>query len=343
MSDDILSIIKEKLYLLIKGSHVKYSLKKDFKPKNINNVTFHDEVVPKIFDIDLKIPKKFLNYLLDFIDVLMNNFSKDDLYILYNNLNNLKIKEKNLEFLISMIYKASALYYIENNCIIVSNNYYLTIFHELFHMASSFYENGICYSGFMQSSKINKLNIGYGMSEGYTQLLTERYFYNRTFKKAYSLEVHLMDKLEKIVGKDKLEKLYLKADLKGLICELNNYATEEDISKFIIGMDFVNEYSNHTILVKDEANMMKETLKNIYEFLIKAYIFKLEECLKNSEIDLYSYIKYLSNYIITLIPDIAKGYYNYNDLTREILKENLDRITSEFSNINAKHLCNIIK
>ena len=73
-------------------------------------------------------------------------------------------------------YNAIGIYNARNNKISFVNGVNSnTIFHELFHMASSYLdkENKILYGGFYQSSK--GLNIGRGLDEGYTELLANRY------------------------------------------------------------------------------------------------------------------------------------------------------------------------
>lgn len=70
-------------------------------------------------------------------------------------------------------------------------------------MASSVFnsESNIGYVGFKQShyNSDSRFNIGKGINEGYTQLLTLRYFGKKhKMTLAYKFEVSIVEKLEKI-------------------------------------------------------------------------------------------------------------------------------------------------
>ena len=108
-------------------------------------------------------------------------------------------------------------------------------------MSSSCYRGEIEYSGFHQFSlKSGLFNLGEGINEGYTELLRHRYFIteNDGFE-SYTYEIDTADKIEKITGKEKMESLYLNADLPGLIQELKQFSSEEAIIKFISDVDFI--------------------------------------------------------------------------------------------------------
>ena len=108
-------------------------------------------------------------------------------------------------------------------------------------MSSSFYRGEIEYSGFHQFSlKSGLFNLGEGINKGYTELLRHRYFIteNDGFE-SYTYEIDTADKIEKITGKEKMESLYLNADLPGLIQELKQFSSEEAIIKFISDVDFI--------------------------------------------------------------------------------------------------------
>ena len=74
---------------------------------------------------------------------------------------------------------ASGTYSVSKNIIRVYNNNELDcLFHELFHMSSTVVdkERNLIFTGFSQFSKKKNYFIGKGITEGYTQLLTERCF-----------------------------------------------------------------------------------------------------------------------------------------------------------------------
>ena len=109
-------------------------------------------------------------------------------------------------------------------------------------MSSTFYResDGMIFCGFAQGYKGKKI-IATGINEGYTQLLAERYFgESKDILKAYSCEKSIAEKLEMIVGKEKMQSLYLNANLYGLIQELKQYEDENTIMQFISDVDFLN-------------------------------------------------------------------------------------------------------
>ena len=149
------------------------------------------EKTPKIIrinnEIDInKIKKKpFFDKIINFHDVLSNNFKENDLNNFYNNINNLKIYEKSFKLINFVLGKGrEGLYEPVKNKLCISKECKddTTLYHELFHMSSSFVKDKLICSGFAQmNSKSNNKTIGVGINEGYTELLTSRYFNNEKF------------------------------------------------------------------------------------------------------------------------------------------------------------------
>ncbi len=183
-------------------------------------------------------------------------------------------------------------YTVKNNKILVDkNNGSVSIYHELFHMASSIYKDGIDYCGFRQASlKPGRVNLGTGINEGYTQKMTERYFgYIKGVRgSCYNLLSCFADNLERIIGQEKMESLYLNANLLGLINELKNYASEEEIAKFISSTDFLYNYVIYSNIKSfpGAKEMIKSSLKTANEFLFRTYAIKLKKQLDNGMIDI---------------------------------------------------------
>lgn len=101
----------------------------------------------------------------------------------------------------------------------------------------------------MQISE-NDFKIGEGINQGYTSLLTERYFGNgENISNFHQYEKSVAEKLEIIIGQEKMENLYFTANLYGLIGELAKYEREEEILNFIQKVDFINEYLNSKKLI----------------------------------------------------------------------------------------------
>lgn len=309
-----------------------YKLHKDFKPKNISRVSLPPELTQEYSSVDIEnlASQRFGEAVVEFAKLVMTKFSSNNLLNFYNNLNQLKVVPKkfglqNLVFKTNIAGTSDAK---KNQIQVDGDGYTKTIYHELFHMASSTYKDGVRYSGFRQSSfKPGIANLGKALTEGYTQLLTERYFgYIEEVRGTYEFEVHIADKLEKIVGQEKMENLYLNANLRGLINELKIYASEEEIMKFISGTDFLREHLDDKKLVPFEKGMITSSLKNVNEFLFRVYTVKLKRQLDNGTLDMDEFNENLATYISSLGTSLKSGKHRYEFLTPEILQETLRTI-----------------
>ena len=240
----------------------KYRINKKFVPSKINKIYLSPDVKLnyKIINIDEKYEGEIKNCIDKFINVICSNFNEDDLGIFYNNINKLKIKKYN--FLYSKIFNKNVVgeYFLKRNTIKYLVNE--TIYHELFHMASSYYKDGVYYFGFYQSNG-NK-NIGAGLNEGFTEFLAEEYF--NVSSSSYNEQVSIIKRLIKVICKDKMISLYLRADLYGLIKELEKYSTYDEIMRFISNTDFMlsDSYKESNDCIKKKNNDEIEMfLKNI--------------------------------------------------------------------------------
>ena len=263
----------------------------------------------------------------------MTKFPSNNLLNFYNNLNQLKVVPKKFG-LRNLVFKTNvaAAYDTKKNQIQVDgDDYTLTIYHELFHMASSIYKDGVIHSGFNQSSsKPRMANLGYGLNEGYTQLLTKRYFgHIAEILDAYKFEVHIADKLEKIVGQDKMENLYLNADLLGLINELKIYASEEEIMKFISGTDFLSKHLNDKKLMPFEKGMIASSLKDVSGFLFRVYTVKLVRQLDNETLNMDEFNENLATFTSSLGASLGTGKHRYELFNTRNLQENLRILLDE--------------
>lgn len=258
-----------------------YTLHREYKPKNIKQVKLPPELTKEYNEIDInnKASQKFSESLKHFVEVMTKNFPDHDLTNLYNNINTLAISDKkNIIQKIIQKREVVGVYETKKNKIIVyENSKPTTIFHELLHMASSTHKDDIIYSGFRQASiKLNGTSIGRGINEGYTELLCSRYFHkDEELSYSYIYETFVAEKLEQIVGQEKMMSLYLNANLLGLINELKHYTTEEDIMKFISSTDFIIKHLGDKKLKLFEKNMITNSLQNINKFIIETYIKKL--------------------------------------------------------------------
>ena len=285
---------------------------------------------------NLEIFSKSIN---SFIEVVINNFDFNDLNILNNNIKNLKIKYKKFEFR-NLIENANtfAEYDPIPNIIYIGNDD--SIWHEFFHMLSSTVENGVLYSGFSRTSFKSKIkHIGYGLNEGYTELLARRYFVNSREINTYDTEVYVAERLEKIIGKKRMESLYSTANLDGLINELIKYDSEDAIIKFIEAVDVINDYFISTRKNSNYTNMVISNLKNINEFLLKIYAMKQKEQLENKLINIEEFNNLLATFVSTLGESIKieGDFYKYftiiniQNVLRKVL-ENPDLVITREEN-----------
>ncbi|MGM9882510.1 MAG: hypothetical protein ACI31S_06715 [Bacilli bacterium] len=109
------------------------------------------------------------------------------------------------------------------------------ISHELMHAASGYKYKKILASGFAQSSSIDD-----GINEGYTDLISQRYFCKEIQETVgYCYHKAVSEITEFIIGKQKMLDLYFHSDLKGLIGELSKYQSEEKVKLFILDLDTI--------------------------------------------------------------------------------------------------------
>ncbi len=203
------------------------------------NRRFPQEFVPQLLDI---INNEFVD---SFVAVMKENNKDKYLENLYSNLSNSKIinnKKMQNRFLGKEEYGGN---------IITKRNYYLilgdkeylkenkallTPYHELFHLLTTkLTDDNTIRIGF----QIN--DFAHGINEGYTEYITKKYFVN-TSKDDFDAYYHFswfIDMLNDIVGENDLERLYLEANLEGLISELKKYIPEENVIELIEDIDLL--------------------------------------------------------------------------------------------------------
>ncbi|MBR5370316.1 MAG: hypothetical protein IK137_03320 [Bacilli bacterium] len=317
----------------------KYRLKKDFEPTNLDKIVMPPELEQKYDGVDnLKIfgqPRS--DVILNFAKFLTTTFPDYDLTNFYNNINELKVKEKNLLGLwLATGVGAVGLYLAKSNSILVHsklNNKETNkvLFHELLHMASTVIKDGVRYTGFCQKRVKNGISIiGKGLNEGYTQLLTERYCKGPDIcGPSYKQTLKIMIFLEKAIGKEKVERLYFKADLPGLIKEMGKYVDKHEIARFISGTDFIYTYFSSSIKMRKKEEMIKEKFKDVYTILLKMNIRRLK-------------LDYESNLISEekMISEIADSVSSMREVTGDARERYTYIKDSEITDILAESLQN---
>lgn len=249
-----------------------YKLIKFTNPKKVKIKPSPKLFVPNELNMDgLEIIDKYIVHF--FIKTLENEMPYIEFDNFYNNIKTLTIvtddknkRDKNKTYTES--------YYLQNINLICLNYDALedAIYHELLHMASSIKHENMFYSGFYQINTDSLFNIGDGLNEGYTQLLTERYFESYCSKdelNSYYLLKVLAQKIENIIGQEEMEKLYFKADLKKLINELSKYTNKSKIIQMLLNMDLLLLYqtSDYNYFCKKSKKCYIKINDLLYEIL----------------------------------------------------------------------------
>lgn len=255
------------------------------------------------YEIDKKIieTKELNKEIKIFVERLLSNFQEKDLVNFYNRINgvNISLGIKKLEDLYNSFY-ARGEYISNNNKInIFKKKNKNIIFHELFHMASSKYNNRMDICGFSYIDDKNEF--GNGLNEGYTDHLVIRYFGDLLdVNISYKLEELIASKLEEIIGKDLMEPAYLNANLSAVIIELQKYSERKDILKFIKKLDILENYASTKNMAADNRNILEHLMFDVSNFLIRCYAKKLKTVHKtateNVITDVFMYAKDLVEY-----------------------------------------------
>ena len=297
-------------------SHFAYRLSDSFKHKDSNYLFLSPDLIKEFSSIDLSHinESEFKNIIEYFANLLIKVFPSYNLTNLYNNINSLIVND------VSLTNKGGR-YNSKDNTIDVDNKY--SIYHELFHMASSTFVDNINYSGFHQSSNYYKMDIGRGLNEGYTEILTHRYFGDKIQGKygAYLNEIKIAHNLEKIIEQEKMEMIYLNSDLNALIDELKKYSSEEEILNFITMVDFFSQYMGRKVQLLFKENMIKYSYKSIVEFLIKTYSIKLRKMYENGEIKYADFELLLTDYIKSIDKKITINKQEVDIITNNMISD----------------------
>lgn len=157
-------------------------------------------------------------------------------------------------------------YNIKENVIYIDSRYIDRIediiYHELFHMLSSTRKKDRCYSG------LNNEGLFVSFNEGYTEVLTKRYFGDRSKMKAYTLERDFAELIEIVAGQAEMENLYSKIDYRGLLERLSMYGDMSELYIKIGGMNTVRK--NCTSSNMDKCILLyKKSLLMVIEMFIK--------------------------------------------------------------------------
>ena len=315
------------------NSMPRYSLKKDERPlKNIKEVLLPPELKINTRKVDFRklAKKEFGEEIVKFADIMIKNFSSSNLINFYNNINELNIKDKSkfdkknviYEVLIRITknYNNISSYEVSRNRLdILAEDKKINMPHELFHMSSSYYDsvNNTIYGGFSElideKDKNKHRKIGVGFNEGYTEYMVEKYYgkeYTENSNYNYNLLRKIAHLIEHIIGKEKMEFLYLNANLKGLIDELSSYIGEEDALNFINSTDYLFRNVNSNKITKLDEEKLEKHLQFVSYIIISLGTQKAVRMYENEEITFYDIINNINNNIL-YIPTVTINNKKY--------------------------------
>ena len=267
------------------------------------------------------------NLVNNFYNVLTNKIGRINLNLLCFNINSLIIKEKIYPKLSLFRSAFCGEYNPYSNTIKIDSIKDISTFnHEMLHMASSFFDdnNNVAYMGFMQETK--KYSIGYSLTEGYTELLNLRLFYDKDEEAEYEYDMIIAFLVERIIGTEKMKKLFFNADLLGLVKELKRYYAGREVLTFISYLDNFHDYMYYSKFIKKEDIIFK--INFINSFLINTYIEKLKIDVEKGKIDKETASSYYLEFycilcdIIKYLPKKLK--YCYNNLYNLTKKKTLN-------------------
>lgn len=284
--------------------------------KNIKPVEEIEDKQEITVDIDkLTIDEKYKPYVKEFVKKTSANFN-------FRNpnekLETLTIKQKTI--LQTLLFPTSEAYYNDlNNKIYVGKNIDDSIYHELFHAFTIYKKNILSTVSGFNYTNIHT-DIARRLNEGYTDLLTNRYFDSVV---SYMIEANIARKTELILGEKNMQNLYASNNLYAIIKSLSKFSSEEEAIAFISSVDKLGIYKNN---IKKSIQFMN-ILSN---YLVDVYVNVLVEFYSRGKFD-----KEDINIFFSIFKEEFTNYAFYDDdyIEKEYLRSSdyLD-ITSKLSN-----------
>lgn len=320
-----------------------YRLNREFKAKANHIVDLPPQITRIHSEVDKEriLKQKFGDSIINFVTIMLEKQPDIDLNLFFNNLGTLTTSTKNFKFsnIFLRVGTQGAYNQIKNAIELQDDNYTLTIDHELFHMSSSYYResDGMVFTGFEQYPK-DKNPIAKGINEGYTQLLTERYFgETKKVLKAYQYEKKIATTLEMIIGKEKMEKLYLNASLYGLVEELLQYVNEEVIMQFFTDIDFLGTHLADKNYLQMEKSMIINKLKSVNQFLLVCYVKKLIIDFGGFDLNEEILRENLATFISNMGATFLNGKKRFDILDIDEINKIIQNTFNDFKNNNAEN------
>ena len=308
MAIKLFNFDRMKGYILVKTSF--YGILSDY-----NVIWETPKIISSTTDINYdRFDNNLINFIIEFEYILNNVIEGIDLNLFYNKVNTLTY-ENMTNISGNDIFTYDGLYSLKANKIIYQSCCRSVLGHELFHMASAVKLGDKSYVGFMQTNDDGDIGIGVGLNEGYTQMLTERYIEKEEYSR-YPLTQFFVKKVEDIVGKVNMQKMYFKADLEGLVSFLEKYNTRKNISRFINILDVVTTYEKlYTSDMVDRKIIecfFKKAFRDMSNFLFCTLMNKIKTERNNPEYDVNQLIEMGNSFIQEFLGNL---YYRDKEYT----------------------------
>ena len=290
-------------------------IKFEYLLKNIKPVEHIEDKQEITVDIDeLTMDEEYKLYIKEFVKKTSANFN-------FNNpnekLETLTIKLKTV--LQTLLFPTSeAEYNSLNNKIYVGKNIDDSIYHELFHVFTTYKKNILSTVSGFNYTNIHT-DIARSLNEGYTDLLANRYFDSVV---SYMIEANIARKTEIILSEKNMENFYASNNLYAIIKFLSKFSSEEEAIAFISSTDKLSIYRNN---IKKSIQIMN-ILSN---YLVDVYVNVLVEFYSRGKFD-----KEDINIFLSIFKEEFTNYAFYEDyIEKEYLRSSdyLD-ITSKLSN-----------
>ena len=173
-------------------------------------------------------------------------------------------------------------------------------------MASSRWYDDCRYEGFATNDYENYYGyVGHGLNEGYTEVMTRRYFdIEENVSPAYEYLVFFSALIEKIVGKDNMERYYLNANLPALIDDLSKYISKYQAEVLLDSLDYLHLHLDKNLLFRKKK--VAFALQTAKKLLLTSYTNKLVDFYNNKEITKEELLNKMELYKEQLISDDYK-------------------------------------
>lgn len=235
--------------------------------------------------------RKKIEIIYPYVEVLAKQIPEEELKLMYTNLKTLEVKKKSRIFI--LLY-SGAYYFYENKIRYVLEE---SLGHELLHLCSSYYnkELGISECGFEQQRILNLKGtkpskyffIGRGITEGYTELLSSRFFKGDYL--AYAKYVQIVRLLELFFDNSRdMEKLYFRHDLSGLVNYLSKFIPYKRVIDIIVTLDnaLIREKKNQEKFIPDFTDIKTELYGYFKSANMNSQKLELfESILENDDLD----------------------------------------------------------